>query len=104
MRQVRRSVFETNSSSTHSITVCSKEDFERFQRGELMHDAYGDKLVPTDGEIWRDSPSRFSSYDEFFTPWNDTVRDWRWAFKTYKKSFTTPAGEEMVAFGEYGHD
>lgn len=104
MIQVRRGVFETNSSSTHSITICTKEDFERFQRGELMYDSYGDELVPTDEEIWRMSPSRFFNHDEFFNPWNDEVRDWRWSFETYEKSFTTPAGEDMVAFGEYGHD
>lgn len=111
MRQVRRGVFETNSSSTHSITICTKENFERFRRGELMYDSYGDygdglgdELVPVDEELWRESPSRFFSYDEFFNPWSDDVRDWRWSFETYTRSFTTPAGEEMVAFGEYGHD
>lgn len=28
MRQVRRSVFETNSSSVHTLTICLKEDAE----------------------------------------------------------------------------
>ena len=27
-RQVRRGVFETNSSSTHSITMCSNKEYE----------------------------------------------------------------------------
>lgn len=27
-RQIRRGVYETNSSSTHSLTMCSKEEFE----------------------------------------------------------------------------
>ena len=27
-RQIRRGVFETNSSSTHSLTMCSEEEFE----------------------------------------------------------------------------
>lgn len=104
MRQVRRGVFETNSSSTHSITVCSKEDFERFQNGELMYDAYRSELVPVDKEIWRESPSNFFSYEEFFNPWNDDARDWRWSLETYEKSIVTPAGEDIVVFGEYGHD
>ena len=28
-RQIRRGVYETNSSSTHSLTMCSEEDFEQ---------------------------------------------------------------------------
>ncbi|WP_313584682.1 hypothetical protein [Lacrimispora sp.] len=28
-RQIRRGVFETNSSSTHSLTMCSEEEFEK---------------------------------------------------------------------------
>ena len=28
-RQVRRGVFETNSSSVHSITMCMKSDFDK---------------------------------------------------------------------------
>lgn len=29
MRIVRKNVFETNSSSTHSITMCSESDFDK---------------------------------------------------------------------------
>lgn len=28
MKQVRRGVFETNSSSTHSITICTEDEYE----------------------------------------------------------------------------
>ena len=38
MKQVRRGVFETNSSSTHSITICTEDEYEKFKRGELMYD------------------------------------------------------------------
>ena len=32
--QVRQGVFETNSSSTHTLTICSKEDYEDWKRGD----------------------------------------------------------------------
>lgn len=35
---IRRSVFETNSSSTHSLSVCSKTDFDKWISGELIAD------------------------------------------------------------------
>lgn len=35
-RQIRRGVFETNSSSVHSITMCSDSEFDRWENGELL--------------------------------------------------------------------
>lgn len=51
MRQVRRGVFETNSSSTHSLTICTEEEFEKWTRGEVMFDTYNDELVKVNTEI-----------------------------------------------------
>ena len=33
--------FETNSSSTHSLTILSEEDFNRFEKGEIFIDWNG---------------------------------------------------------------
>ena len=35
-RQIRRGVFETNSSSTHSITMCSGEEYDKWCSGNLL--------------------------------------------------------------------
>lgn len=35
MLQVRQGVFETNSSSTHSITIASQSDFDKWKNGEV---------------------------------------------------------------------
>jgi len=40
-RQIRRGVFETNSSSTHSLTMCSEEEFEKWKVGEGLFDEGG---------------------------------------------------------------
>lgn len=42
MRQVRRGTFETNSSSTHSLTICTEEQFDKWKRGELLFDRWND--------------------------------------------------------------
>ena len=47
-KQIRRGVFETNSSSTHSLTMCSKEDYDKWVNGEFMFDTYKDELVEMD--------------------------------------------------------
>ena len=34
--QVRQGVFETNSSPTHTLTICSKDDFDKWKHGEVF--------------------------------------------------------------------
>jgi hypothetical protein len=41
MKIIRQGVFETNSSSTHSLTICSCEEYSKWEDGELYW-SYGD--------------------------------------------------------------
>ena len=43
MKTIRIGTFETNSSSTHSITLCMKEDYKKWENGELYY--YDERLV-----------------------------------------------------------
>ena len=97
MRQIRTGVFETNSSSTHSIVICTKEDYQGFVDGELMYDRYEDKLTPATDALQSES-YRYKTHKELGHPHDDV-----W-LETYEKHFKTPSGDEMVAFGAYGHD
>lgn len=45
MKQVRSAVFETNSSSIHSLTFCTVEEYEKFLKGLLYLDTYDEKMV-----------------------------------------------------------
>lgn len=36
MLQIRKNVFETNSSSTHSITMCSQDEYDAWMKGDLL--------------------------------------------------------------------
>lgn len=55
MKTIRRNVFETNSSSTHSVTIVSNDDYEKFQQHEMLYDRELNKLV-TETEM----------YDEYY--------------------------------------
>lgn len=61
MRQVRSGVFETNSSSTHSLVICTEEEFEKWKRGEMLLDYYNDRLVDNklDVELDEEESKRF---------------------------------------------
>lgn len=95
MRQIRQNVFETNSSSTHSIVICTQEEFEKFVHGNLVYDNWERGLVPVPSA--EDYDRRYSSYDEL----GDTGYG---SLDTYEEYFTTPSGDKMVVFGCYGYD
>lgn len=96
-RQIRRGVFETNSSSCHSLTMCTQSDYDRWKNGELIYDYWDGKLIPID-ELDDDyDEGRYYTYDRF----NDYEC---FDFETYERDFTTDSGETVVGFGYYGHD
>ena len=45
MIQMRCGVFETNSSSTHSICICPKETYDEWLEGKLLYDDWSNKFV-----------------------------------------------------------
>ena len=98
MRQIRRSVFETNSSSTHSITMCMKSEFDKWVEGELVWDKYGDRLVPITPEVEENMAGRYPDYLTY-----DQFGDWDYLeYETFEETHMTPSGETVVAFGYYG--
>ena len=97
-RQVRRGVFETNSSSTHSITMCMKSDYDKWVAGELVFDRYAEELVeitPDVKKFMEDDDSDYLTYEQFHD--YDFLE-----YETYTNTFKTPGGEEIVSFGYYG--
>lgn len=44
MISVRRNVFETNSSSTHSLTMCSEDEYNKWKNGELLYKRWDEKF------------------------------------------------------------
>lgn len=122
MKQIRHGVFETNSSSVHSLTMCSSEEYQKWENGEVLYwedeDKFGTREeiieemktmkwydgTPRYSDVnWEDedevhdifSDERIKTCDEFFE------NDW---FETYMEEYTTKSGETVVAFGYYGHD
>lgn len=99
-RQIRRSVFETNSSSVHSLTMCMKSDFDKWVDGELIWNKWSDKLEPITDKIRRAieaGETRYLTYEQF--------NDWDYLeYETFEDTFKTPNGEEVISFGYYGED
>ena len=122
MKQIRQGVFETNSSSVHSLTMCSGEEYKKWSDGEVLYwgerDKFGTKeeiinelknITWYNGGLcypnvdWNDEDAlhdifmdeRIKTYTEYFD---------NYYFETFRQRHTTASGEEVVAFGYYGHD
>ena len=130
-RQIRRGVFETNSSSVHSLTMCMKSDYDRWESGNLFLFTgsgwcYPDYNEPEKNHFYtREEAIAFektNKYGSEDTDWTDeyTVNeilhenefydyDYFWdeyceGYETFENTMTTTNGEEVVSFGYYGHD
>lgn len=122
-KQIRCGVFETNSSSTHSLTMMMKNDYTRWRDSELYlyNGGYGwDFNKPTLNNLYtRDEAVVFVKNNRYykdveddkidyeilrdcgFIAWDDEGSEY---LESFYKEFTTPSGETIVAFGEYGYD
>ena len=89
---VRAGVFETNSSSTHSLTLVSLEDYEAWERGEKVWDRYNGDLIQKTEET---TGSRYQTCEKYFD--NED-------FEVFEDRITTKNGDTVVAFGHYGFD
>lgn len=117
--QVRNGVFETNSSSIHSITMCSESDYEKWKNGEIYYSDDAEELYDKQKIIselkncvvyehidwsvdWKTNPeiknilynNRFFTYEEFFDRY----------YETFTETHTTDSGEVIHAFGYYGYE
>lgn len=124
-RQVRRRVFETNSSSVHSLTMCSKSEYDEFEKGNMYIERWGSRIYSKEELIekfkemrdWRTKELKYSGVDwnneeEFNRVLEETdfvTGDKYWdivseEYETFEESYTGKNGESVVAFGYYGHD
>lgn len=91
-KQIRRGVFETNSSSTHSLTMCSEEEFEKWKNGEILFDRWGseDFVSPkTMTDLQKNDAKEYyeSTRDDFQKEWDNLS-------ETAKESYYTKYAKE----------
>lgn len=109
--QIRFGTFETNSSSTHSITITSKDQFDKWIRGECYFRYNDDKFVSIEeGNKLRNEHAiinghevTFDDYYEIPITYDEWFRELTGSNETYET--TQKIGDiEVTAFGYYGYD
>ena len=114
MKTIRHGVFETNSSSTHSLTIMTQEEYDKWDKEHYLAD---DKIITRDeaiAEIMKSSWNKDLDLNdeeaveealkdsEYYNSlgYEDYVGD----MEEFSQNFTTPSGDKMVAFGYSGYD
>lgn len=111
MLQIRQGVFETNSSSTHAISVCSKADWDMLQRGEAMIDRNLQILPKAEALEKNENIRKYAEkhgwdvddylMDNGYITWDELYDGSEYEFYT---KHSTVGGVDVVAFGYYGYD
>lgn len=93
MIQIRTCVFETNSSSVHSLVLCSDAEYKALKQEKAMIDTFNDTVVPFDAVEKAQNKLRYETLDEF----------WDTELETYEETEKID-GVIVHAIGKYGHD
>lgn len=120
MKKIRQGVFETNSSSTHSLVIVAEEDYDAWRtgNGDILLDRYNGVMISRADAIARirkDNPRRYGKVDftdreeaddilgdHDFQTFDGYQRDTD--MEQFEQRHTTKGGDKVVAFGYYGYD
>ena len=127
MKQVRSNTFETNSSSTHSICMCTKDqynswasDWDSLRADSILYSNCRENLVTVkeavnDVNSYREVIKLSDVIDANSHEHDDAIESLReegymtcddfddcTEGDSYYEEFVTPGGETVVAFGNYG--
>lgn len=121
MKTIRIGTFETNSSSTHSITMCMESDFLKWKNGEMYWNRWNEELVPKEiveekflkenTEVSKEDPDFKDKLEEYLNDDDKTYYTYEEfnnydyiEYETYANKYNTPNGDTVVAFGYYGEN
>ena len=102
--QVRRGVFETNSSSVHSLCICSADDYYKWKNGELLYDFYNEALIEDSDKIQQNRKECEENGDANDYVYYNEYSDYTSDFEVYEEFYTSKSGDGIVAFGYYGYE
>lgn len=129
--KIRRGLFESNSSSTHSCNIMMEDDYQKWVSSNDLYfceEVYeyqwrNSDIKPVVGCLYtKDEVIQFVKASKYFNEelWNDSdeeeheeeIRELGFLdseyqsdyLEGYSKKFTTPNGEKIIVFGEYGYN
>jgi len=109
MIKIRKGVFETNSSSTHTLTITSKSVYDSWKSGEIYFNSDVGELQTME-EMQKtydeDGNRYYDTFEEYCEENIKTYDEWRDddCLETFSHDYTSESGDKIVVFGKYGYD
>ncbi len=121
MIQIRQNLFETNSSSTHSLIICREDEFDKWKNGEvylIVDIPWGIKtkeveaiknktfISKEDAAIILEQCADRYNFKDLFCTYDNYYYGWDYDYlEKYEETYTDDkTGVTYIAFGEYGYD
>lgn len=120
MIKTRKGVFETNSSSTHTLVVLNDDDYLKLDSGEYLLDNWNGIIKPKE-EVLKDLRQNYIEYNKEREDFNSDITDeellseyndgWTTLDEFFEDEYlegfddthTTPSGDIVHIFGKYGY-
>lgn len=117
---IRQGIFESNSSSTHSMVIGMEDDFKKWEAGELLY--YRSYNYPNGFYTKEEVITKLKSSPYYHRDFDNLDEDelmeclYDYGFVNYNQfydneyletaynTFTTPKGEKICIICEYGYD
>ena len=122
MISYRVGTFETNSSSTHSMVICTDDEYKRWCDGELFCCRWSGKFKTKEEiiqELKKDCPEYFDESGNFKEDNDDGISfeellsenseyydrdEWAGDLEEESDTYTTPSGDVIHVVCRYGYD
>lgn len=84
MYSIRRNVFETNSSSTHSLIICSDKTYNDWKNEKVVYDRYDEEFVeakqPTELDFHKAEVMYMENKSDYMKDWKDLTPEMQLAY------------------------
>ena len=84
MYSIRRNVFETNSSSTHSLIICSDKTYNDWMDEKVVYNSYAEEFVeakqPTEIDFHKAEVMYTENKSDYMKDWKDLTPEMQLAY------------------------
>lgn len=106
MKQIRKNVFETNSSSTHTLAICTEDEYKDWKDGKLLFNKWHETFVKNSIKITkqdREEAERcYTQYKgKYYKDWSELTDAEREEY-TYNHIAQQRRQEKSLSFEEDG--
>ena len=106
MKQIRKNVFETNSSSTHTLAICTEDEYKDWKDGKLLFNKWNETFVKNSINITKqdrkEAEERYTIYKgKYYKDWSELTEAEREEY-TYNYIAQQRRQEKSLSFEEDG--